>query len=130
MEASALRELAEKRYDDFVDALREMVNVDCGSFTPDGVNAIADLCQARFVADALDLPPAALEPRLAQVGDRVHPVGRVRPAIDVNHLAERVDEVVVPLLGEVPEFGRFHRTGVPPSRCSRAAHPIARFRRE
>ena len=48
MEASALRELAEKRHDDFVDALREMVNVDCGSYTPDGVNAIADLCQARF----------------------------------------------------------------------------------
>ena len=44
----ALRELAEQRYDDFVDALREMVNVDCGSYTPEGVNAIADLCQARF----------------------------------------------------------------------------------
>lgn len=44
----ALREFAEQRYDDFVDALREMVNVDCGSFTPNGVNAIADLCQARF----------------------------------------------------------------------------------
>jgi hypothetical protein len=25
-----------------------MVNVDCGSYTPEGVNAIADLCQARF----------------------------------------------------------------------------------
>lgn len=48
MEASALRELAEKQHDDFVDALREMVNVDCGSYTRDGVNAIADLCQARF----------------------------------------------------------------------------------
>ena len=48
MEASALRDIAQKRYDDFVDALHEMVDVDCGSFTPDGVNAIADLCQARF----------------------------------------------------------------------------------
>jgi glutamate carboxypeptidase len=48
METSALRDIAEQRYDDFVDALREMVNVDCGSYTPEGVNAIADLCQARF----------------------------------------------------------------------------------
>ena len=31
-----LQGLAEKRYDDFVDALREMVNVDCGSYTPTG----------------------------------------------------------------------------------------------
>ena len=46
-----LRELAEKRYGDFVEALREMVNVDCGSYTPEGVNAIADLCQARFERD-------------------------------------------------------------------------------
>ena len=43
MEASALRDIAEKRYDDFVDALRMTVNVDCGSYTPDGVNVIADL---------------------------------------------------------------------------------------
>jgi glutamate carboxypeptidase len=43
-----LRSIAEERYEDFVDALREMVNVDCGSYTPEGVNAIADLCQARF----------------------------------------------------------------------------------
>src|SRR5207344_1185419 len=48
IETSALRDIAEQRYADFVDALREMVNVDCGSYTPEGVNAIADLCQARF----------------------------------------------------------------------------------
>jgi glutamate carboxypeptidase len=43
-----LMDHASKRYDDFVEALREMVNVDCGSFTPDGVNLIAGLCQLRF----------------------------------------------------------------------------------
>jgi glutamate carboxypeptidase len=48
LETSSLRDIAAKRYEDFVDALREMVNVDCGSYTPEGVNAIADLCQARF----------------------------------------------------------------------------------
>ena len=51
METSDLRDIAQKRYGDFVDALREMVNVDCGSYTPDGVNVIADLCQARFAID-------------------------------------------------------------------------------
>jgi len=31
---SALRELGEERYEDFVDALREMVNVDCAPTCP------------------------------------------------------------------------------------------------
>ena len=29
-------------------ALEEMVNVDCGSYSPAGVNVIADLCERRF----------------------------------------------------------------------------------
>ena len=45
---SELERLVTKRRDEFVDALRGMVNVDCGSYTPEGVNAIADLCQSRF----------------------------------------------------------------------------------
>jgi glutamate carboxypeptidase len=45
-----LQDHASKRYDDFVEALRAMVNVDCGSFTPEGVNEIADRCQQRFDA--------------------------------------------------------------------------------
>src|SRR6185436_13877854 len=57
-----LRELAEKRYDDFVEALREMVNVDCGSFTPDGVNAIADLCEARFERGGWEIERIRHEP--------------------------------------------------------------------
>lgn len=50
MKLNELREQASTRYDDFVGALREMVDVDCGSFTPEGVNVIADLCQRRFEA--------------------------------------------------------------------------------
>lgn len=45
-----LLEVARGRRDDFVDALEQMVNVDCGSYTPEGVNVIADMCQARFEA--------------------------------------------------------------------------------
>src|SRR2546426_11540642 len=45
-----LQQIAARRYEEFVEDLRGMVNVDCGSFTPEGVNRIADLCQARFEA--------------------------------------------------------------------------------
>jgi len=43
-----LKELTARRYDDVVEALEEMVDVDCGSYTPQGVNHVADLCEARF----------------------------------------------------------------------------------
>ena len=42
-DVQALREIAERRSEGYVEALREMVNVDCGSYTPDGVNRVADL---------------------------------------------------------------------------------------
>ncbi|MBI4260820.1 MAG: M20 family metallopeptidase [Actinobacteria bacterium] len=51
MEPPHPRDLAasiERRHGEFVEALEAMVNVDCGSFTPDGVNAIADACEERF----------------------------------------------------------------------------------
>jgi glutamate carboxypeptidase len=43
-----LQRLAAPRSDDFVDALREMVSIDSGSYTPEGVNRVADLCSERF----------------------------------------------------------------------------------
>jgi glutamate carboxypeptidase len=48
MDAKSLERHAVERYDEFISTLERMVNVDCGSFSPDGVNEIADLCQARF----------------------------------------------------------------------------------
>lgn len=45
-----LAEIIERRRDEFLDALRAMVNVDCGSFSPTGVNRIADQCEERFAA--------------------------------------------------------------------------------
>lgn len=77
MEASKLRVIAEERYDEFVDALREMVNVDCGSFTPDGVNAIADRCQGRFERGGWTVERVRYEPADGQerLGDLV--IGRL-----------------------------------------------------
>lgn len=46
-----IRHVASSRYEDFIDALRELVNVDSGSYTPEGVNLVADICQARFESD-------------------------------------------------------------------------------
>jgi hypothetical protein len=43
MDANGLQEIAAGRYEDFVATLERMVNVDCGSYTPAGVNEIADL---------------------------------------------------------------------------------------
>ena len=48
MDIQLLRDLAARRADAFVAELEQMVNVDCGSYTPDGVNVIAGLCEARM----------------------------------------------------------------------------------
>ena len=39
-----------RRYDGLLARLEELVNIDSGSWTPEGVNRVADLCQARFEA--------------------------------------------------------------------------------
>jgi glutamate carboxypeptidase len=50
MDVRSFERIASGRYDDFVGSLERMVNVDCGSYTPSGVNQIADLCEERFAA--------------------------------------------------------------------------------
>ena len=67
-----------------------------------------EVAQLRFVAlglvrPSLDRPSVLAHPRLAEIGDLVHTVGRVRPAVDVDHLLELGDERVVPGSGEVPQ---------------------------
>jgi glutamate carboxypeptidase len=48
LDLRALRDRVAGYYDEYVADLETMVNVDCGSYTPDGVNHIADLMQARL----------------------------------------------------------------------------------
>ena len=62
MDVLALRDLAAARFDDFVATLAQMVNVDCGSYSPAGVNAIADLCEARFRDDGWEVERRPHEP--------------------------------------------------------------------
>ncbi len=103
MDAKALQRIAAGRYDDFVDALRQMVNVDCGSFTPAGVNVIADLCQARFDAGGWEVErhhhePAGEEQQLGDLvigrlagggGPRVLMIGHMDTVFDPGTVAER-----------------------------------------
>jgi len=84
VQARDLLENVGGRYDEFVDALREMVNVDCGSYTPEGVNVIADQCQKRFERAGWEVErrehdPAEAEQRLGDIViGRVEGSGRTR----------------------------------------------------
>src|SRR5688500_4153051 len=80
MNAALLRGLAEARYDGYLEALRDMVNVDCGSYTAEGVNAIADRCADRFEAGGwkLERTAHAPAPEEPQLGDLL--VGRLEGA--------------------------------------------------
>jgi len=48
MDVVGLRDLVAPRRDEFLADLEAMVNVDSGSYTPDGVNEIVDRCEHRF----------------------------------------------------------------------------------
>ncbi|MBA3586692.1 MAG: M20 family peptidase, partial [Chloroflexi bacterium] len=56
LDTIALRHLIEARLPRFLAELETLVNIDCGSYTPDGVNRVADL-----VADALRQLDAQVE---------------------------------------------------------------------
>jgi len=78
MDVQALRDVVARKEPTFLAELEAMVNVDCGSYTPGGVNAIADRCEVRFrdggwEVERLVHEPAEDEPRL---GDLV--IGRCR----------------------------------------------------
>jgi glutamate carboxypeptidase len=97
-----LRRIVEERRPRFLDELETLVNVDCGSYTPDGVNVVAD-----FVADALQSLGATVERtphqpsgqaarlgdlvvgRLAGDGPRLLLVGHMDTVFDPGTAAER-----------------------------------------
>jgi glutamate carboxypeptidase len=103
MDVTKLQEIAAARYDGFLEALREMVNVDCGSYTVEGVNRIADLCVQRFEAggwavERLAHQPSADEERLGDLvigrltgsgGPRVLMIGHTDTVFDPGTVAER-----------------------------------------
>jgi glutamate carboxypeptidase len=103
VDVQELQRITVRRYDEFVEDLRAMVNVDCGSFTKEGVNAIADLCQARFEAGGWKVErirhiPAGVEPQLGDLvigrldgagGPRVLMIGHTDTVFEPGTAAER-----------------------------------------
>lgn len=103
MDVQRLRSLAQERHPAFVEALREMVNVDSGSYTPAGVNRIADLCEKRFRDHGWQVErrphvPATGEPQLGDLvigtrtgtgSSRILMVGHTDTVFDEGTVAER-----------------------------------------
>jgi glutamate carboxypeptidase len=100
MDAHALRDRTQSRYEEFLAALEEMVNVDCGSYSPDGVNVIADLCERRFGDHGWEVErrPHEGSPRLGALvigrlrgagGPNVMLVGHMDTVFDDGTVAER-----------------------------------------
>jgi glutamate carboxypeptidase len=103
MDLQALRALAAERYDAFVAELEQMVDVDCGSYTPAGVNTIADLCEARmrehgWKVDRRPHTPVGAEPQLGDLvvatlegsgGSNIMLVGHMDTVFDEGTVAER-----------------------------------------
>jgi len=103
MDINELRDLAAARYDDFVATLERMVNIDCGSYSAEGVDAIADLCEARFTGAGWAVErrahvPAGDAPRIGDLligrldgsgGPRVLLVGHMDTVFDDGTAAER-----------------------------------------
>jgi glutamate carboxypeptidase len=98
-----LREIVAARETAFVEELRAMVDVDCGSYTPAGVNRIADRCARRFEAGGWEVDrtphvPGAGEPQLGDLlvgrlegsgGPRILMVGHMDTVFDEGTAAER-----------------------------------------
>src|SRR5579859_1909187 len=55
MEMSALLRFAESQREQFLDDLRTLVNIDSGTYTPDGVSRVADELQTRFTASGAEV---------------------------------------------------------------------------
>jgi glutamate carboxypeptidase len=77
VKGSELVPLVERRLDEYLQVLAQMVNTDCGTYSPGGVSRIADLCEQGFRAGGWEVDrrhhqPAEGEQRL---GDLV--VGRL-----------------------------------------------------
>ncbi len=78
MDPRELLGIASTRREEFVGSLREMVDIDCGSYTTQGVNRVADMVESRFSEHGWSVERSAHSPGPGepQLGDLV--VGRLQ----------------------------------------------------
>jgi len=140
-ELATLQRIVDARLPRFLAELETMVNVDCGSYTPDGVNRIADLVADALRAEGADverLPhrPADGAPqlgdlvigRIAGEGRRILLIGHMDTVFDAGTAAERpfrvdgdralgpgVTDMKAGLLAGLHAIGALHEAGAQPA---------------
>ena len=67
-EPSSLLAPLRERFDDVLARIEELVSIDSGSFTTEGVNRVADLCHARFELGGWDVERHRHQPDRQWVG--------------------------------------------------------------
>jgi glutamate carboxypeptidase len=137
----ALRRIAEARQPRLLAELQTMVNIDCGSYTPDGVNRIADLVVAALreegaTVERIPHAPAQGSQRLGDLvvgrfdgdGPRVMLIGHMDTVFDPGTAAERpfrvagdratgpgVTDMKAGLLAGLHAISALHETGARPA---------------
>jgi glutamate carboxypeptidase len=92
IDTPTLQTLVEKHLDAYLEDLRTTVDVDCGTFVPDGVNRVGDLMQARFEESGwtVERHPHPAGPGEDQLGDvviaRLDGRGSERRVLLVGHM--------------------------------------------
>ena len=100
MDVVGLRDLVASREDEFLAELEAMVNIDCGSYTADGVNGIVDRCEQRLRDGGWEIDRRAHDgsPRLGDLlvgrlagsgGRKILLVGHTDTVFDPGTAAER-----------------------------------------
>jgi glutamate carboxypeptidase len=103
MDVRSLRDLVAARFDEYVAELETLVNIDSGSFSPAGVNRVADRCEQRFLTSGWVVERNSHEPgpgesqlgdlvigrRQGSGGPRVLMVGHTDTVFDDGTAAER-----------------------------------------
>jgi glutamate carboxypeptidase len=99
---AALRAAVDARYERYLAELAELVNIDCGSYTPDGVNRVADrmaswLAELGARVERTPHQPAQGEPKLGDLvvgelagsGSRILLIGHMDTVFDPGTAAAR-----------------------------------------
>lgn len=129
-----LRDAVAATHDRYRAELRDLVEIDCGSYTPDGVNRVADHVAARLaeLGASVERTPHRPEPGERQLGDLV--VGRLAGegprALLIGHMDTVFDPGTAAARPYREKGGRAHGPGVTDMKAGLLAglHAVAALR--